>query len=193
MIGVKDLDRKILLELDDRSLLKACQVDSRYRQLCSDEKFWQIRYIQQYGQDAARHKPERITGTDQKLTWKNHYLQTVIDLENFPGLKEFSENVAWNTQGDWQTSFWVIRARNGFRAVEDIKPFVEAPNVLMNWFWLKRLPEVKIKSGGEIKTLRDVTPKDVYDEMSKGATKQFISRISWNNNIKAFIPIYQLL
>jgi hypothetical protein len=52
MLGVKDLDRKILLELDDRSLFRACQIDTRYHKICNDDNFWRIRYIQKFGKRA---------------------------------------------------------------------------------------------------------------------------------------------
>ena len=183
MLGVKDVDRKILLELDDRSLLNTCQVDTRYRRLCNSDEFWRIRYIQQYGVEAAQHKPNNIT-------WKNHYLQTVIDLENFPGLKDMSLLIAWDTRGDWTTSYWTSRESTGFRFIQEIRPFREAPETVMNWFWLKRFPEIKIKTEGTYKTLYDVNVKEVYEEMSKGSPKQYISRIEYNSITDGYVPIF---
>ena len=164
MLGVKDVDRKILLELDDISLLNACQTDTGYAKLCRDDQFWRIRYTQQFGEHAAQYKK-------QDVTWRNHYLKTLIDLENFPGLIELSKMIAWDTQGDWKSSYWVDR--NSFDFPKSVKFFSEAPEEIMNWFWLKKIDKVTISIDfwDEQKTvsftLIDVTPHKIYEETSR--------------------------
>ena len=176
MLGVKDVDRKILLELDDRSLLNACQTDSRYAKLCSNDEFWRIRYIQQFGEHAAQYKPENVT-------WRNHYLQVIVDLENFPGLTELSEMIIWDTQGDWKSSYWVDTAN------EEIKPFTEAPEKIMNWFWLKKIDEITLtldfwdENASVSSILKNVTPQEIYEEMSKESDPEwrFITGIIYSS------------
>jgi hypothetical protein len=74
---VKDVDLKILSELEDRELFNVCFQRNKYiHYICKDENFWRKRFIQKYGNVATKYKPE-------DRTWKNHYLQVVIDLERF--------------------------------------------------------------------------------------------------------------
>ena len=159
MLGQRDVDRKILLKLDDRSLLNACKTDTRYAKLCRDDQFWRIRYTQQFGEHAAQYKK-------QDVTWRNHYLKTLIDLENFPGLSKLSNMIAWDTKGDWKSSYWIEWTDK----IPEIKPFPNAPEEIMNWFWLKRLDKVNIVGFGARQktiTLTNVTPYEVYEETSK--------------------------
>ncbi len=39
LTGNKDVDRKILNELDDEDLVKACQVNKQVNTLCNDQVF----------------------------------------------------------------------------------------------------------------------------------------------------------
>lgn len=43
MIGIKDIDRKIMSELSDRELLNYCLVSKMNNELCKDETFWMNR------------------------------------------------------------------------------------------------------------------------------------------------------
>jgi len=61
------MDRRILMELDDRALLSLCRMNRRVKESCNDE-FFQNR-IQKYHPGLV--KPER-------LSWKNFYLTMVI-------------------------------------------------------------------------------------------------------------------
>jgi hypothetical protein len=182
MLGVGDVDKKILLMLDDRSLFNACQTDSRYSKICQDETFWRTRYIEKFGIEAAKHKPK---GT----TWKKDYLQTVIDLENFPGIDALSDMIVWDTQKGLEGSYWAIRDNVGFPILQELKPFTDAPNKVMSWFWLKRLDEVKlwIKDGAKI--FYDITPAEIYKELSKFPKDRYVKKITYYDAYNVF-PIY---
>lgn len=70
LTGVKDVDFKILDQLNDRDLLNACQTNKKAQSICSDEDFWQRRYMRVYGRDFASFKnPDRL--------WKDYYLLTL--------------------------------------------------------------------------------------------------------------------
>ena len=50
--GNKDTDLLILQELDDRSLMNTCVLNSYFASLCKDENFWMNRIIKVHGEDA---------------------------------------------------------------------------------------------------------------------------------------------
>ena len=186
MLGVKDLDRKILLELDDRSLFNACQIDTRYRKICNDDTFWRIRYIQRFGVRALEVVP-KPSYDDSFWTWKRHYLDAVIDLENFPGIDKLSEKIAWDTQGNWETSSWV----NKFIDF----PFEKAPTRTKTWFFLKRIPEIMIEGFSDFVKLNNVTPEEIYLELSKlwrNYPKTIISKIDENPfMVEVYSPLFR--
>ncbi len=49
MIGNKDIDRKILNQLDDEDLVNMCQVNKKTHSLCNDQVFWMNRVFNRFG------------------------------------------------------------------------------------------------------------------------------------------------
>ena len=78
LTGNKDVDLyKILMPLDDNSLLNFCQtaIKQEYeKSLCDNEDFWRNRIFNKYG------KVEK----NPKRTWKNFYLKTVYYDNTYP-------------------------------------------------------------------------------------------------------------
>lgn len=70
LTGQKDVNLKILSDLDDKSLLKFCITNTVANKFCSkhDTELWRNRLVKKYGEDAARYKsPDK--------SWKQFYLQ----------------------------------------------------------------------------------------------------------------------
>ena len=61
---IKDVDEKILGNVDDRSLLQFCKSHQYGNEICNDENFWRRRLISKYGR--AEKNEDR--------TWKDFYL-----------------------------------------------------------------------------------------------------------------------
>ncbi len=72
--GIKDVDLKILSELNDRDLFSFCLVDKTVNKMCKDENFWRNRFVSRFGQIE---KPDN---------WRNYYLKVISILD------EYSEN-----------------------------------------------------------------------------------------------------
>lgn len=49
LTNVRELDRLVLLELDDPSLARACQANRWLQQICSDDLFWKERFQRRFG------------------------------------------------------------------------------------------------------------------------------------------------
>lgn len=65
--GIKDVDREILNKLDDRSLLKACQIDKyTWNKVCDDD-FLRRRLLSKY--------PEIETWRFKGESWKRFFLR----------------------------------------------------------------------------------------------------------------------
>ena len=81
--GVKDVDLKILSELDDMSLLKFCTTSKYAKKLCEDEIFWLNRTLSKYGR--LEKNPKR--------TWKNLYLKLTYYLDKYTKTRALVELV----------------------------------------------------------------------------------------------------
>lgn len=128
--GIKDLDLKILMDVDDETLLKTCSTNKELYRICNvDQAFWRNRYVKQYGEKSSRYKPEG-------RSWKNHYMQTYIDLHRLKNPMDFFSYIAWKSNVD--DSFYIDD--------KEIKPLREAPEWVMNNLWLLRLRDIPILS-----------------------------------------------
>lgn len=118
--GVKDVDLKIMSELDDRDLFSLCKSEgggmNKYiHGLCKDENFWRNRLTSKYGDMAAQYKLE-------SSSWRQYYLQITVDLGKYSDdpWSFFSINIPWNIHNPYfqeitdelspsnQTSFWLL-------------------------------------------------------------------------------------
>ena len=64
--GIKDLDREIMLKMDDQTLLNFCQTSQYARELCDNDLFWQKRVTQQY--------PRLVSIKQENYSWRQYYL-----------------------------------------------------------------------------------------------------------------------
>ncbi len=71
LTGNKDVDRKILNELEDKDLVKFCTVDKKANSLCNDQVFWMNRVFLKFGYVGGnilrKHKKNR--------SWSEYYIQ----------------------------------------------------------------------------------------------------------------------
>ncbi len=78
LTGNKDVDRKILNELDDKDLVKACQVNKQADSICNDQVFWMNRVFDRFGYvggDVLRkYKGHR--------SWSEYYIQDLRKINN---------------------------------------------------------------------------------------------------------------
>ena len=73
--GIKDVDLKILSELDDETLLNFCVTNKYGSQLCQDEMFWRNRLTAKY--------PDSLNFKDPKRTWKSWYLNLTYFFDKY--------------------------------------------------------------------------------------------------------------
>ena len=70
LTGNKDVDRKILNELEDVDLVRACQVNKQADKICKDQVFWMNRLFQRFpevpGDVLRKNKGNR--------TWSDYYI-----------------------------------------------------------------------------------------------------------------------
>lgn len=130
--GVKDLDLKILMDLDDETLLNACSTNKELYRICNvDQSFWRNRYVKQYGEHAASFK-------EKGRSWKNHYMQTIIDLQKFRNPMDFFTHIFWKNNVD--ESFYNDREN------KKMIPLKDAPEWVMNNLHLMKIPSVDVIS-----------------------------------------------
>lgn len=74
LTNIKDVDLKILSDLDDRDLLNFCKNKNKYvYKICSNEIFWKDRFYTKYG----------IFEKSSERTWKNFYLKIIYYNDRF--------------------------------------------------------------------------------------------------------------
>ena len=131
--GLKDTDLIILSKLDDEDLLNVCSEKNSYlNRICKDENFWRNRFINKYGEAAAKYKPEN-------RLWKRHYLKVLVDLQKFKNDPvKFLDLILWTDKGFKYSEFI---NEYGWR-----NPLLSAPEWIMNNFWLLDLGVIKLKS-----------------------------------------------
>ena len=157
--GIKDLDLKILMELDDKDLIKTCATNRELYRICNvDQSFWRNRYVKQYDEEAAKYKPEG-------RSWKNHYMQTYIDLHKFPNPIDFLSHIAWRENVD--KSIFVDYDREALVSLKD------APEWVMNNLYLLKIPQIKVVSFApnalllaDSKVYENVTPFQLFNNMA---------------------------
>ena len=81
---IADVDKKILSELDDKSLLEFCKTNKYGYKLCNDELFWKIRFFQKFGR--MDKNPDR--------SWKDFYLKIVYYLDKYKNINTALENIS---------------------------------------------------------------------------------------------------
>lgn len=90
--GNKDIDEKILNELDDISLAKLCQVNSKVKSICDNDMFWRRRIFLLFGDKAekileAKEKEEtyRDFYTSKRfLEYKKITYPLCVEIQNLP-------------------------------------------------------------------------------------------------------------
>lgn len=68
---IPEIDQKILLEIDDVSLFRACNTNSYVQSICNNELFWHNRTLQRFSKLTRFRKPG--------VTWKAFYHRLVND------------------------------------------------------------------------------------------------------------------
>ena len=71
LTGNKDVDRKILNELEDKDLVNLCQVNKKAKSLCNDQVFWMNRVFQRFGYVGG----DILRKFKKNRSWSEYYIQ----------------------------------------------------------------------------------------------------------------------
>lgn len=129
--GNVDVDLKIMMELDNKDLVEVCATSAKLHKLCNEYPyFWMNKFIKDYGREAAKYKPK-------ERSWKNHYMQTFIDLQKYAyNPMSFLFNIAWKNSPD--DSFYI-----DWR-IKQLVPLRQAPEWVMTNLWLLNLGDIRV-------------------------------------------------
>ena len=153
--GIADIDLKILNELDDPSLFKACSVNKELFRICNKEpSFWKNRFIKKYGLHASEYKPA-------DRSWKNHYMKVFIYLQKYKSNPiKFLDNIIW--RGYVENSYYFDKEK------EVYIPISEAPEEIQTNFWLLDLGQFRLLNFTD----------EYYDTYSHVTPAEFLPKIS---------------
>ena len=82
LTGIRDVNLKILQDLNDEELFSFCIVNKEANKLCENEDFWRNRFLKRFG---------KLYTKDENRTWKNFYLTIV---------KEFAKEMSYDDKLD---------------------------------------------------------------------------------------------
>ncbi len=181
--GIKDVDLKILMDVDDETLLKTCSTNKELYRICNTDSFWRNRYVKQYGEKATKYKPE-------DRSWKNHYMQTYIDLHRFKEPMDFFSQIAWKT--NVEDSFFID---NDYINKEvKIIPLRKAPEWVMNNLWLLKLGDIEISRYAhplKIFNLHNTTPIELFKSVAGFIEEYYLHGFIKRQNVH--IPLFSSL
>ena len=137
--GIRDVDLKILMELEDRDLFNYCIANKAINNLCKNENFWRNRFIKKYGLKAAQYK-------DGDKTWKQYYLKVTADID-MSSPWEFFNTIEWtiddkniknipNNREESETfinRFWLLNLGNNVTLSFPIDLYEELPNIVRTY------------------------------------------------------------
>ena len=136
LTGIKDADILILNKLNDEDLFNVCLTNQYTAKLCRDESFWRNRYIQKFGEDKIKYKP-------QDRSWRNQYLKVISDINyflkyNFYYPWNFLEIISWQPTESLEDIKFIVKKYKDDDDEDDddedskITPFREAPEWILN-------------------------------------------------------------
>ena len=138
----KDVNYKILMELDDSSLGKACQTNQYVKQLCQNEDFWRNRTIKVFGpvfsdkDDVFKYFNIYLeNSSNPNKSWRDFYINLVDIRENYVNDKnkvidKYIKNFPYSLIDAIYNYIILIsrnlskRIRNGDLKVEDLLDYV---------------------------------------------------------------------
>ena len=122
---IKDVNLEIMSKMDDKTLLNVCATNKYGRELCRNESFWRNRFLQKYGEMAAKRKPE-------KRSWKNHYMRIIIDIGKWSrDPPRILASILWSVNG--------IKHSRYMQTFENVTPLLDEPESFLNAFYLMDL------------------------------------------------------
>ena len=122
----RDTDLLVLLKLDDEALFKICQTNRYFKNLCNNESFWYTRFLSRFGEERGR---AAIFRKPDNLSFKNYYLQIIIDLNRFSkDPMYFFRDIYWSENGFNESLYG--------DNVNFLKPLSEAPSWIINNLYL---------------------------------------------------------
>ena len=158
--GIKDVDLKILSELDDESLFRTCSLNKELLRICNTSPmFWRDRFLKNFGKFPLKYKPK-------ERSWKDHYIQTFINLQMFKeNPTKFLDYILWDSS--IKDSYFIQDRKH--------ERLENAPEWVMANLWLLDLGTMKVhfhngSKGREV--FNHITPYQLYQKLKyHGASK----------------------
>ncbi len=150
--GIKDLDKELMLSMDDREFIQTCTLNKYFQEICKDDYLFKRR-LERFYPDTL--KPEIYERSHTGLSWKNYYSEVI---KTVALLKEKFDFVY--TKGNPFFQFRIIRG------AFSINPRFPYRNILVNGTINKDLALVKYaieKDPGKIDYLQLRRAANFYD------------------------------
>ncbi len=104
LTGNKDVDRKILNNLEDKDLVNLCQTNKKANSLCNDQVFWMNRVFRRFGYVGG----DILRTNKGKRSWSDYYIQNLRKI-NPSNANRYLENGSQNGRLDQV----IISLKNG--------------------------------------------------------------------------------
>ena len=116
LTGIRDVDREILLRLDDYSLLKSCSLNNYFKNSVCDDQFLEKRLRETY--------PETIKFKPADKSWRQYFLEVIYYREKLQFHdNEHDEKVIPENVGDLKYLYSITKNNN--------PPIIEITNYIL--------------------------------------------------------------
>lgn len=115
LTGIRDVDRSILLQLDDISLGNICKVNKYAAAICADDNFWRLKVMKN-----SRYLPANLHGKYREFYVKSTLISVSPDML-------LNKNLGWNIKlppiGEITPGFAIVRNNSRVMSFKDFSEF----------------------------------------------------------------------
>ena len=172
----KDLAHKIMMDLSNTDLVKLCATNKRMYAICNNyPSFWKKKFIKDYGEQAAKYKPEN-------RSWKTHYLRVFIDLQEFRNDPiKFFKYIAWKE--NVAHSLFIDAKNQRYSALKD------APEWVMNNLYLLNIDKLKVTNVEGFKEYENIKPIDFFK--AQPVLEDYLFGVNFHYYYNTYYPDYR--
>lgn len=206
--GNKDIDRAILLRLDDSDLCNICKTSKYFKSLCSEE-FWKLKTLEKFKYELGDIEKLKKYMEEYKFeTWKSYYVSLIYFLEmkwrgEFP--MRFQEREDFKCLNNYMD-------RTTDRFLQDLDDFLEGwcldrnslkrifgfideqldydllnPNILFEHVFTDKYDNIDKYSSYILEYMLNSKDKRIHPEYSHNKLlKKFVARNEWNYEKRIF-------
>ncbi len=193
LTGNKDVDRKILNNLEDKDLVNLCQTNKKANSLCNDQVFWMNRVFQKFGYVGG----EILRQNKKDRTWSEYYIKDLRKI-NSTNAQEYLHVGSLNGRLDkviialkndadiHAVSDWALRLASEKGHLEVVKYLVsQGADIHALYDWALRLASEK----GQLEVVKYLVSQGAYIHVGDDYALRLASRYGNLEVVKYLVSV----